>query len=89
MTKKEFFTQNMNNLYPIAYISALGGLEFYHIEYGIEDYVFCADSALIGKKRNPECQHKVKINYNFGGEAYIKLYGRRYYLKDAIRIDFC
>ena len=89
MTKKEFFAQNMSNLYPIAYISELGELEIYKIEYGIEDYVFCADGAWIGKKTNPEYQHKVKIHYNSGSEAYIKLYGRRFYLKDAIRTDFC
>ena len=49
MTKKEFFAQNMSNLYPIAFISALGGLEIYKIEYDINDSLFCAEGAWIGK----------------------------------------
>lgn len=43
MTKKEFFSQNMSNLYPIAYLSVLGGLEIYKIEYDINDSLFCAE----------------------------------------------
>ena len=56
MTKKEFFAQNMSNLCPIAFISALGGLEIYKIEYDINDSLFCAEGAWIGKKTNPKYQ---------------------------------
>ena len=89
MTKKEFFAQNMNNLFPIAYISALGGVEIYHIEYGLVDYIYCADGAWIGKKTKRNHQHELRIFYNAKGEPYIRLYNQRYYLKDAIRTDFC
>lgn len=88
MTKKEFFEQNRNNLYPIAYISALGGIEIYGIEHGINDYIFCADGAWYGKKMISSYQHKVKIRYNSKTEPYFELYNQRYYFKDAIRTEF-
>ena len=88
MTKKEFFSQNMSNLYPIAFISALGGLEIYKIEYDINDSLFCAEGDWIGKKTNPKYQHKLRIYSNMNGEAYIKIRGQRYKLCDAIRTDF-
>lgn len=89
MTKKEFFEQNRNNLHPMAYISALGGIEIYHIEHGLFDYIYCADGTWIGKKTKQNHQHKLRIFYNAKSEFYIKLYNQRYYLKDAIRTDFC
>ena len=64
MTKKEFFAQNMSNLYPIAYLYALGGLEIYKIEYDINDYLFCAEGDWIGKKNNSEYQNKCRIYSN-------------------------
>lgn len=84
-TKKEFFAEN-TNLEPIAYISALGGLEIYAVEYDINDSVFCAEGAWIGKKMNPEYQHKLRIYSNMNGEAYIKIRGQRHKLNEAIRI---
>lgn len=89
MTKKEFFNQNVSNLHPIAYISVLGGIEIYHIEYGLDDYIYCADGAWCGKKTNRNHQHKLKVFYNAKSEPYIRLYNQRYYLKDAIRTNFC
>ena len=88
MSKKEFFAQDMSNLFPIAYISALGGLDIYQIEYGINDSLFCAEGAWIGKKTNPKYQHKLRIYSNINGEAYIKIRGQRYKLCDAIRTIF-
>ena len=88
MTKKEFFSQNMSNLYPIAFISALGGLEIYKIEYDINDSLFCAEGAWIGKKTNPKYQHKLGIYCNVRGEADIRSRGQRYKLCDAIRTNF-
>ena len=88
MTKKEFFAQNMSELHPIAYISALGGLEIYKIEYGINDSLFCAEGSWVGKKSNPEYQHKLRIYSNKNGESYIKIRGQRYKLCDAVRIVF-
>lgn len=87
-TKKEFFTENANNLYPIAYLSALGGLEIYAIEFGINDSLFCAEGAWIGKKSNSKYQHKLRIYSNINGESYIKIRGQRYKLCDAIRTNF-
>lgn len=84
MSKKEFFAQDMSNLFPIAYISALGGLEIYQIEYGIKDSLFCAEGAWIGKKTNPEYQHKLRIYSNKNGGTYIKIRGQRYKLCDAV-----
>ena len=84
MTKKEFFAQNMSELYPIAYLSVLGGLEIYQIEYDINDSLFCAEGAWIGKKTNPEYQHKLRIYSNKNGGTYIKIRGHRYKLCDAV-----
>ena len=84
MTKKEFFAQNMSNLYPIAYLSVLGGLEIYKIEYDINDSLFCAEGAWIGKKANAEYQHKLRIYSNKNGGTYIKIRGQRYKLCDAV-----
>ena len=88
MTKKELFSHNMSNLYPIPFISAPGGLEICKIEYDINDSLFCAEGAWIGKKTNPKYQHKLRIYSNMNGEAYIKIRGQRYKLCDAIRTNF-
>lgn len=87
-TKKEFFTENGNNLNPIAYFSVLGGLEIYDVEYDINDFVFCAEGAWVGKKNNPKYQHKLRIYSNLNGESYIKIRGQRCKLCDAIRTNF-
>lgn len=73
MTKKEIMTAK-----PIAYISALGGIEIKHIEYGFDDRVYCVVNAWNG---TPSA-HKVKIYY--ANEDYIKLYGQRFKLSEAI-----
>ena len=45
----------------------------YKIEYDINDSLFCAEGAWIGKKTNPKYQHKLRIYSNMNGEAYIKI----------------
>lgn len=67
----------------IAYYSGLNGLEIKKIEYGIEDYVLCVSGAWCGKKQ----AHKVKINYNKSGAAYIRIHGYKIPLDECIRME--
>lgn len=78
MTKKKIIDSPTT-----AYLSALGGIEIKKIEYGIDDYVICV-SGTMGNKKVP---HRVKIRYNANGEPFFILYGRRYYLKDALKTN--
>lgn len=45
MTAKEYCTSHN----AIAYYSGLAGLEIHGIEYGVDDYVYCASGAWVGK----------------------------------------
>lgn len=45
MTAKEYCTSHD----AIAYYSGLSGLEIHGIEYGVDDYVYCASGAWVGK----------------------------------------
>lgn len=76
--KKAFF----ENKAPIAYISALGGVEIFGIEYGINDHVYCISGAWSSAKS----YHRVKINYSNSGNSYITLNGYRLNLNEAIRM---
>ena len=49
MTAKEYCTSHD----AIAYYSGLSGLEIHGIEYGVDDYVYCASGAWVGKYRIP------------------------------------
>ena len=77
MTNREILTAE-----PVAYISALGGIEIKHIEYGIEDRIFCVSNAWNGKRT----AHKVRVYYS--NEPYIILHGLRYKLSEAILCNF-
>lgn len=65
-----------------AYYSGFGGLELKHIEYGIEDYIYCVSGAWTGSHR----YHKLKIQYRDNG-AYIHLHGYDVNLNDCIRMN--
>lgn len=79
MTKKEI----CQNHKPFAYFSGLSGVELHHIEYGIEDYIYCTSGAWSGKKS----YHKVKIYYdNVNNYDYIKIHGYKIPLNECIRI---
>lgn len=88
MTKEEFFGKPSSERFPIAYISALGGLEIHQIEYGIEDYAFCAEGAWTGKKNISHYQHKLKIRYSKTKGAYIEIRKQRFYFRDAVKTQF-
>ena len=55
MTAKEYCTSHD----AIAYYSGLSGLEIHGIEYGVDDYVYCASGAWVGKYS----YHRVKVLY--------------------------
>ena len=78
MTKKEYCSTTP----ATAYYSGLGGLEIHGIEYGINDYLFCTSGAWIGKKR----YHRLKINHNNSGDAFIRLHGYKIPLNECIRM---
>lgn len=77
-TKKEICMQNKS----FAYYSGFGGLEMKHIEYGIDDYVFCVSGAWTSKKS----YHKLKLYSDNNGESYMKLHGYKIPLSDCIRM---
>ena len=79
MNKRE---QCLNND-TIAYYSGLGGVEIKHIEYGIEDYVYCVSGAW-GSTVNKR-YHKLKI-YNTENDSYIRLNGYKISLNECIRV---
>ena len=78
MNKKEYCLNNP----ATAYYSGLGGLMIHGIEYDINDYLFCVSGAWIGKKQ----YHKVKINYNSTGGAFVKIHGYIIPLNECIRM---
>ena len=79
MTKKEKCLNNNT----IGYYYGLGGVEIKHIEYGIEDYLYCVSGAW-GSTTNKR-YHKLKIYYTEKG-GYIRLYGYRIPLDECIRV---
>ena len=78
MTKKEICLQNES----FAYYSGFGGVEFKHIEYGIDDYIYCISGAWCSQKS----YHKLKIHCNKNGESYVKLNGVRIPMNECIRM---
>ena len=79
MSKKEKCLNNNT----IGYYYGLGGVEIKHIEYGIEDYLYCVSGAW-GSTTNKR-YHKLKIYYTEKG-GYIRLYGYRIPLDECIRV---
>ena len=77
-TKKEV----CNNNKSFAYYSGLNGLELKHIEYGINDYIYCVSGAWGGTKK----YHKLKIQYDNNGNSYIKLYGYKIPIDECIKM---
>ena len=79
MNKRE---QCLNND-TIAYYYGLGGVEIKHIEYGIEDYLYCVSGAW-GINTNKK-YHKLKV-YNTENSSYIRLNGYKIPLDECIRV---
>lgn len=77
LTKKQVCSNNK----AFAYYSGFGGVEIHHIEYGIEDYIYCKSGAWNGYKN----YHKLKVHYSDDG-GYIKLGGYKIPLNECIRI---
>lgn len=78
MTKKEVCDNNNS----FAYYSGFNGLEFKHIEYGIDDYIYCVSNAWGGKK----AYHKLKVYYGNNEGDYIKLHGYKIPLNECIKM---
>lgn len=76
-TKKEICQNNKS----FAYYSGLNGLEFKHIEYGIDDYIYCVSGAWNGKPK----YHKLKVYYDDKGD-YIMLHGYKIPLNECIKM---
>ena len=80
MTKREKCLNNET----IGYYSDIWGyVEIKHIEYGIEDYLYCV-SGTWGITTNKR-YHKLKVCYTEKG-GYIRLYGYRIPLEECIRV---
>ena len=79
MNKRE---QCLNNN-TIAYYSDIWGyVEIKHIEYGIDDYIYCVSGAWSTTNKR---YHKLKIYYTEKG-GYIRLYGYRIPVDECIRV---
>ena len=79
MNKRE---QCLNND-TIAYYYGLNGVEIKHIEYGIEDYLYCV-SGVFGSPKIHR-YHKLKI-YHSEKDSYIRLHGYKIPLDECIRV---
>ncbi len=75
MTKKQICL----NKPAIAYYSGMGGITIHEVEYGIDDYlIFC----IHGGKPS---YHRLKINYDNVGDAFVCLNGVKIRLDECIR----
>ncbi len=81
MTKREYCQRE-----SVAYYSGFDGLEIKGIEYGINDYIYCVSGAWYGGETNRKC-HKLKINYDRSGNAFIKLHGYKISLNECLRMN--
>ena len=79
MNKRE---QCLNND-TIAYYYGLGGVEIKHIEYGIDDYIYCISGVLCSPSKHR--YHKLKV-YNTEKGSYIRLHGYKIPLDECIRV---
>ena len=69
----------------IAYYSGFSGLEIKHIEYDINDYLYCVSGAWGAKSQQKP--HKLKINYDRHDGAFIRLQGCKVPLNECIRLE--
>ena len=76
---KKYICENNKSF---AYYSGFSGLEFKHIEYGIEDYIYCVSGAWGGKKS----YHKLKVYTDSKGSNYLKLHGYKIPLDECIKM---
>lgn len=74
--------ENNNNFIAVCTMSNFGGLGIISIEYGIEDKITTAFDFGNGM----ENISTAKIRYNAQGEDYFIKFGKRYYLRDFMRI---
>lgn len=72
-----FLTKN-----PFAYMDCLGGIEFYDIDHGIDDYIYAKSFVNTSAPK----YHYVKIYYTLKGEPYCNILGSRIHLNNALRI---
>lgn len=79
MTKKEVCLQHDS----FAYYSGFGGVEFKHIEYGVNDYVYLISGAWTTNKS----YHKLKVYYDDDDGDYIKLNGCKIPFNECIRMN--
>ena len=66
----------------VAYFSGFGGIEIYHIEYGINDFVYFAAGCWNGKKT----LHKAMIYYG-KNDSFFKYNGVRIHFGECLRTD--
>ena len=80
MTKKDECLNNETK----AFYSALGGIELKHIEYGVDDYLYCVSGAWRGYDHKK--YHKLKIRYDSKGIPFVKLNGYKIEVDEFIRM---
>ena len=74
--------ENNNNFIAVCPMSNFGGLGIISIEHGINDTVTTAFDFGNGM----ENISTAKIRYNAKGEDYFIKFGRRYYIRDFMRV---
>lgn len=81
MNKREYCESRES----VAYYSGLNGLEIKGIEYGINDFVYCVSGCWYGGKAARK-YHRLKIQYDRRGEAFVRLDGYKIPLNECIRM---
>ena len=80
MSKKEICAGK-----SIAYYSGFNGLEIKHIEYGIDNYLYCVSGCWYGGEK-ARTNHRLKIYYDNRGGAFVRLHGYKIPLDECIRM---
>lgn len=81
MNKREYCESRES----VAYYSGLNGLEIKGIEHGINDFVYCVSGCWYGGKAARK-YHRLKIQYDRRGEAFVRLDGYKIPLNECIRM---
>lgn len=81
MNKREY----CENRESIAYYSGLDGIEIKGIEYGIDDYLYCVSGCWYSEKA-AQRYHRLKIQCDRRGGAFVRLNGCKIPLDECIRI---